>query len=372
MVFISHRTESDHGYALEIAKRLTESGVSCWIAPESIPEGTDFVEELVKAINCCEIFVLVLTKDTRLSQHVRMELKFAFDHHKKIMPLKIGDFVLDDNLTYMLNNVQYVPFDLSDDAFSKLIEKCRLGEPIVHMEISKWPRRELMLMKGDVQANMSYIIDNMPDRLPNTVFALGLDCSSDISVSTTVGMVKAVCDLLRERYGITSALWQDLIDKAKIEQLGHPDAHREMQYGDSILIRIPIRIGEREESFLQLLLIANSRKKNPDGNIDDVVGIDSRKIIMSVFDRCDKLGDIAENLFIGAMGTNGLGFPYEVITAEILNCYIFAMRRSEDTGRLRAPMNLFYSVRQIDMERSGISSDEVISYISMVIGFFKK
>ena len=373
MVFISHRTESDHVYALEIANRLTESGVSCWIAPESIPEGTDFVEELVKAINCCEIFVLVLTKDTRLSPHVCMELKFAFDHHKKIIPLKIGNFVLDDYLTYMLKNVQYVPFDRSEEAYAKLIDKCRLGEPIIHMEISKWPRRELMLMKGDVQTNMTYVIENMPDQLDKTVFALGLDCSSDITVSTTVGMVKAVCGLLQEQYGITLEMLQDLIDHAKIEQLGHPDANREMQFGESVLIKVPIRITDApEEFFLQLLLIANSKKRAPGGDIDDVVGIDSRKIIMRVFERCDALGETAENLFIGAMGTNGLGFPYEVITAEILNCYVFAMRRSEDTDRLHFPMNLFYSVRQRDMERSGLSSDEVISYISMVVGFFKK
>ena len=130
------------------------------------------------------------------------------------------------------------------------------------------------------------------------------------------------------------------------------------------------------------MLIANSKKAdNWNGDVDNVVGIDSREIILEVFKKCDELGERAENLVIGAMGTNGTGYPYEVVTAEILNCFVYAKRKSEDAAKtdhdnessfkVSSPLNLWYSVRQADMVKWGLTSDEILSYISMVVSFFK-
>ena len=100
-------------------------------------------------------------------------------------------------------------------------------------------------------------------------------------------------------------------------------------------------------------------------DVDAVEGIDSRQIIIEVFNKCKELGTQAETLFIGAMGTNGLSFPYEVITAEILNCFVYSHRVGI------TPYNLYYSVRESDMKQTDLTLDDIMSYITKILKFFK-
>ena len=97
-------------------------------------------------------------------------------------------------------------------------------------------------------------------------------------------------------------------------------------------------------------------------------GIDSREIIISVFNKCRELeadGHPVCSLFIGAMGTNGLSFPYEVALSEILNCYVYAQRLGTD------PRNLYFSMRSVDMTRAGLTVEEILSYITTIVKFFR-
>lgn len=383
MIFISHKNDPDHEYAYKIAQLLKDNEITCWIAPESIPKGLDHTVEITNAINACEIFLLVLTKNTDKSVYTRLELSFAIDHHKKIVPVQIGEFQLSDVYKYLLNDRQIMPFDFSEAKCKELVDECKKGERIVNMEISKNPMRTLYLIKGGFSENMDFIIKERPVELNHTVFAMGIDCSSILDLSSTVGILKSVLGYLDSNFGITTKELQAMINHAKIEQLHHADCNQKMNYKDTIVVSIPISINETKQfDNLQLLLIANSRKAdNWNGDVDKVVGIDSREIILEVFKKCDELGERAENLVIGAMGTNGTGYPYEVVTAEILNCFVYAKRKSEDaaktkhddkgSARVSSPLNLWYSVRQADMIKWGLTSDEILSYISTVVSFFK-
>ena len=155
---------------------------------------------------------------------------------------------------------------------------------------------------------------------------------------------------------------QELVDNAKLTQLGLHSVDDLLDYGDIILIKIPIL-----ESYFQLLLVANSQKSAEyvtTHNVDCVEGIDSREIILKVFNYCNQLGDDAESVFLGAMGTNGLSFPYEVITAEIMNCYLYSVKLG------KPPVNLFFSVRSEDMVKTGVTSQAIYNYVGNVISFF--
>lgn len=374
MVFISHKNDPDHGYAVRIAKKLKDSNITCWLAPESISKGQDHAVEITKAINSCEIFLLVLTENTCKSAYVRLELNFAIDHKKKIIPIKIGSFEVDDVFKYLLGNRQIKKFCFSKKSYDDLIEQCKLGERIVNMEIGKNPKRVFSLIKGSYSDNMAYLINQRPDELKCTVFAMGIDCSSDLRLSTTVGILKGVCEYLFQEFGIELETFQHLVNEAKISQLHFQQSNQEMSFKDSIVIDVPILLkNEKQEETVTLMLIANSKKKSPSSqNIDDVIGVDSREVVLKIFDHCARLEQKATNLVIGAMGTNGTGFPYEVVTAEILNCFVYAKRRSEDAKEIHYPLNLMYSVRSIDMERAGLTTDEVLSYISTSVGFFKE
>ena len=370
MIFISHKNDPDHNVAKRIFDILIGERINCWIAPESIGEGEDFSLAIPEAINTCEIFIIILTEHTQKSDHVRKELMLAISHKKKIIPLKLGDFTLTDSFEYLLADIQVEQFSFSEEKINNLIEKCRLGERVVETEISKNPKRAMTIVKGDFQENMSYMMNERTKELEKTVFVMGIDCSSRLEISSTKGIVKHVCDFLYAEYGISLEELQRLVDIAKQEQLGHETSREEFDYKDTVLIEVPVTIAADPDAqhFLKLMFVANSRKNNMyqiTKDVDDVEGIDSREIILSVFKRCQELGEQADNLFIGAMGTNGLSFPYEVITSEIINCFVYAQRCN-----IR-PLNLFYSVRQEDMQRAGISTDDIMAYITMVVRFFR-
>jgi len=63
-VFISHTTQDPRDYARahEIAAELQELSVEVWIAPESIPPGTEWEEQIVRGLlDQCKYFLVLLT-----------------------------------------------------------------------------------------------------------------------------------------------------------------------------------------------------------------------------------------------------------------------------------------------------------------------
>lgn len=372
MIFISHKYDPDHKYAERIAALLDENGIHYWMAPECVKE--HFVYDVPHAINTCEIFLLLLTKNTAKSDQVMKEILLAEEHHKRIIPLILdddGDFLLTDSYIYQLD-MQRFHFSFDNEEHRKwLIEQCRYGEPVVEMDVNRNENKKITLMKGDFQKNMDTVIRNYPEKLEHIAFAVGIDSSSLLEVSSKKGILRWVCKYLNEEHGIGTNQLQQLINEAKISQLGHSTGNESMDYKDSVLITVPLALtaGDGEPLKLNLLLIANSRKNSnyyENHDVDEVEGIDSREIIISVFNRFQTLDPSISELFIGAMGTNGLNFPYEVCVSEIFNCYLYAQRMNY------RPDSLWFSMRQDDMERVGLSSDEIISYISTVIHFFRE
>ena len=60
-VFISYSSkEYDEAYAIK--QVLETNGISCWMAPQSIPSGSDYSHEIPRAIKSCEVFLLILSK----------------------------------------------------------------------------------------------------------------------------------------------------------------------------------------------------------------------------------------------------------------------------------------------------------------------
>lgn len=372
MIFISHKFDPDHKYAEKIAALLEQNGIHYWMAPECVKE--HFVYDVPHAINTCEIFLLLLTKNSVTSNQVMKELLLAEDHHKKIIPLILddeGDFRLPDSYIYQLDMQRY-HFSFSDqEQVTWLIEQCKHGERVLEMEVNSDLQSKIILMKGDFQENMDLVIKQHPEKLEHIAFVMGIDSSSLLRISSKKGIIKSVCQYLEDEYNINIDYLQQLVNDAKIKQLGHRTGDESMNFKDSVLITVPISFDTKssESLKLNLLLIANSKKKSTfyeTQNVDEVEGIDSREIIMSVFHRIQTLDAEIYDLFIGAMGTNGLQFPYEVCVSEIFNCYLYAQRMKY------RPNSIWFSMRQDDMERSGLSSDEIISYISTVTHFFRE
>lgn len=362
MIFISHKSDPDHKYALKLKEVLAANDIESWVAPEDVPLGQNFAFEITKAIKGCDSFLLILTNECQRSIHVSKEVNLAIKYNKNILPVTIASdrVELTDEYDYLLQNVQAKIVDFEHENFSELLDELKADARIYSAEISK--NHYFTMIKGDYQQNMKYLIDNNSVDLEKTAFAMGIDGSSLLELSSNKGILRYVCEFLHNEYNVSIDFLQNEINEAKMSQLKHASPDLPMQYGDIVYIKVPISDGRR----IGLMLVCNSNKKESyyvSKDLDDVEGIDSRIIILKVFNKCAELGDIATNLVIGAMGTNGLSFPYEVITAEILNAYIYSVRQNI------MPINLFYSVRHIDMENANVKPEKVYKYIRNVTQF---
>lgn len=103
--FISHSTKN-----IAIVDAIVEILISCkipyWKAPEMIPRGSCYANEIPKAIHSCSIFLLVLSEEAQESIYVQREVDMAIGYRKKILALKIDKSILNDMFHFWLNTVQ--------------------------------------------------------------------------------------------------------------------------------------------------------------------------------------------------------------------------------------------------------------------------
>lgn len=93
MIFISYSSR-DYNTAQTIRKVLENNSIECWMAPESIPMGSDYACEIPDAIEKCSAFLLVLSKCAQESNWVPKELDLAITYNKVIIPFQIDDEML--------------------------------------------------------------------------------------------------------------------------------------------------------------------------------------------------------------------------------------------------------------------------------------
>ena len=212
------------------------------------------------------------------------------------------------------------------------------------------------VMKNDYIKNMDIILSN--SKSDDFYFAMGIDRSLDLSISTHKGILYSVLNYLKNKYQLEIEVIQNMINNAKEKQ--YPQK-KKLNYGDILIVNIPI-----QDKIIHLLLVVNSEKKEEaiiNNDIELVKGIDSRLIILKIFEKCQQIN--CENLLIGAFGTNGLQFPYSVIITEIINAYI-NNQISEVNG---FPKNLYLSIRNEDMQRHNINHSDIVLYIHRILKF---
>ncbi len=130
-VFISYKSE-DMAHALWVRNALESSGVSCWMAPESIVGGASYAAEIPAAIRNASAFVLVLSTRTMASKWVAKEVSLAINEGKTVMPFLLEPCTLTDEFNFYLTDVQwYQAWQGRDAAMSKMIREIRsiLGLP---------------------------------------------------------------------------------------------------------------------------------------------------------------------------------------------------------------------------------------------------
>ena len=120
--FISYKSD-DFDEACWVKKVLVENGISCWMAPDSIPGGSSYADEIDDAINNCTVFVLVLSEKAQQSKWVKKELDRAINTGKLVLPFMIENIQLEKAFNFYLTDVQrYSAFESKVAAVEKMVK----------------------------------------------------------------------------------------------------------------------------------------------------------------------------------------------------------------------------------------------------------
>lgn len=119
-VFISYSSK-DVLIAEKVCQALECKGITCWMAPKSLEPGKSYASEIVRGIKNSQIFVLVFSSNSNMSQHVMNEVDVAFNSHKRIVPFMIHDIPMSEDLSYYLSRTHWlVAYSDMTEAFNEL------------------------------------------------------------------------------------------------------------------------------------------------------------------------------------------------------------------------------------------------------------
>ena len=130
-IFISYSSKQQQT-AHEICNAIRKNGIQCWIAPESIPAGCDYLELIPDAISSVKLILLILTPDAVKSGWVRREITSAIGAGKDILPFQIIEFEVDKKFMFLLDGEQIMHYRAQnaadvdpEETYSELIIRIR-------------------------------------------------------------------------------------------------------------------------------------------------------------------------------------------------------------------------------------------------------
>ena len=112
--------------AYETKNILRQNGINAWMAPESIPAGSDYGSEIPKALKSCSAFVILLSKDAQNSRWIPKEIDGAINNDKIIIPFKIDNSDISESFGFRLGDSQRIEaYQRLSDAFLELINRLK-------------------------------------------------------------------------------------------------------------------------------------------------------------------------------------------------------------------------------------------------------
>ncbi len=89
-ILISYSTKRAR-VAQDIYEALEETGLKVWMAPSSIPAGSDYPDEIYSAIDNSEMVLFVLCEESLNSSWCANELRYSIAQNKKVLPVQIAE-----------------------------------------------------------------------------------------------------------------------------------------------------------------------------------------------------------------------------------------------------------------------------------------
>jgi len=134
-VFLSY-SSSDKSVADRVCTALETADIPCWIAPRNILPGVEYPRAIVEGISSVHVLVLILTREAAASPHILSEVGEAFNRKKRIIPFRLSNDPLPEDLEYFLSMTQWL--DATDGCTDQNIK--RLTEAILNPVAKKGDR----------------------------------------------------------------------------------------------------------------------------------------------------------------------------------------------------------------------------------------
>lgn len=105
MISYSHK---DQQYANMVVAILEQKGIRCWIDYRDATPGIDYAGSIVRAIKNSDFMIVILSTHSIESQQVLNEVNSAVNNGIPIIPFKIEDGALNDNMEYYIGKTHWL------------------------------------------------------------------------------------------------------------------------------------------------------------------------------------------------------------------------------------------------------------------------
>ena len=106
-VFVSH-SSANHRIVKKVCAALEEGGIPYWVSTRDIDGGTNWAAEIMDGIRESRVVVMIFSKESNSSEHVKREIKLATDQKIPLVLFRTDEEALSPELEYFLSTPQVV------------------------------------------------------------------------------------------------------------------------------------------------------------------------------------------------------------------------------------------------------------------------
>ena len=119
-VFVSFATA--HRDLVEaLADRLRPAGIDVWADWKNIKAGEDWVLAIERAIEGCDLFLLLVTREAIVSSWIDKELDSAVHHKRPIFPVVSEGIDLSKRMSFFVRGIKQARYDGSDQSLHDVV-----------------------------------------------------------------------------------------------------------------------------------------------------------------------------------------------------------------------------------------------------------
>ena len=134
----------------QIVQDMNEAGLSVWIDREAIQAGNTWRVQIVKAIDTCEAFVLMLSPNSAASDNVRREIDLASESDRIIFAVMLEPVKLPAEIRYQLAGLQFIDVKMLglEESVRRLIETLKAHIKTIEPEEESATREVELVIQG--------------------------------------------------------------------------------------------------------------------------------------------------------------------------------------------------------------------------------